>query len=33
MIGVDDRKFVVLGDADIDAKVTEGFWGNLLDVM
>ncbi len=33
LLGIEDRKFVVLGDAGIDAKVPEGFWNSVRDVM
>jgi uncharacterized membrane protein len=32
-LAVKDRKFAILGDAGINAKVPEGFWDNIKDTM
>jgi len=32
-LAVTDRKFAIIGDAGINAKVPEGFWNNIKDLM
>jgi uncharacterized membrane protein len=32
-LAVNDRKFAILGDAGINAKVPEGFWDNIKETM
>jgi uncharacterized membrane protein len=32
-LAVNDKKFAVIGDAGINAKVPSGFWDNIKDVM
>ena len=32
-LAVEDKKFAVIGDAGINAKVPSGFWDNIKDVM
>ncbi|MDK2841619.1 MAG: hypothetical protein PWQ17_1124 [Anaerophaga sp.] len=32
-LAVQDRKFAILGDAGINAKVPEGFWDNIKETM
>ena len=32
-LAVTDRKFAILGDAGINAKVSENFWGNIKEHM
>ncbi len=32
-LAVEDRKFAIIGDAGINAKVPEGFWNNIKELM
>jgi uncharacterized membrane protein YgcG len=32
-LAIDDRKFAIIGDAGINAKVPEGFWEEIKDLM